>query len=208
MNDPTLRKFWEDCHIGNNEYAVLVSDGNGSNLWRSLNIFNRILKRTKVLEIGVGQGSDIRKINEAGSNVYALDISQQAIDKVKDIIKGSWLAENIDTLPSNFFDVVISHLVTQHMSNEDFKKQLKAVLRSLNSKGVFALQFADRIDGIPDKEYNESVYFQKTGSVCRNFKMMERLIDEAGGKIIWSDGPINFPKNNSRWFYLNIVNKT
>jgi len=138
--------------------------------------------------------------------VYALDITATALEKVKGLTKGEWL--NPEALPDKFFDLAISHLVTQHIDNKTLEGQIRNVLRSLKRKGLFAMQFADQINGTTDETYNETLEYQQGGGVCRSPDMMRAVIEGSGGKIVWMSQPRDFVDFGSRWFYLHIVPAT
>src|SRR5271157_2469315 len=144
----SIEEWWSDCH--NTSGSFYISDYGGPSLWKSLNIYDRITPGKYVLEIGVGNGSDVRELHAKGLKVHVLDITPTALQKVENITEGQWIASRIEFLPEAKFDIAISHLVTQHLGNEALARQIKFVLRSLRPHAVFAMQFADHIDGVKD----------------------------------------------------------
>jgi SAM-dependent methyltransferase len=197
-----LEKWWNDCH--NTSGSFYVSDYGGPSLWKQLNISDRIIRGKRVLEIGVGDGSDVRELRAKGLEVHVLDITPAALQKVASITQGQWIASRIELLPEAEFDVAISHLVTQHLSNEVLARQIKFVLRSLKPRGVFAMQFADHIEGVKDEFFSEDLSLQQIGAVNRNVRMMQEIVRTAGGKITWLSRPQNFPDQKVRWFNIHI----
>jgi SAM-dependent methyltransferase len=212
----TIEEWWDDCHrakqdrlspVSKLSCTYFVSDFGGPELWNSLNIANRISSNVSVLEIGVGGGNDIRELHARGVRVHALDITPAALDKVQAFTEGRWLESDIQLLSERFFDIAISHLVTQHISNETLSRQIRHVLRALKANGVFAMQFADRITGVDKESYSESLDCQREGGVCRSLSMMEEVVTAAGGKITWLSQPRDFPQG-ARWFNIHIRDKS
>jgi SAM-dependent methyltransferase len=196
----TIEQWWEICH--NTPGSFFVSNYGGPSLWEAMNIVDRVHRWKRILEIGVGGGEDVRQLRKIGCRVYALDITRAALERVKGSIKRGWL--DPADLPAGRFDLAISHLVTQHMSNADLERQIRHVLRSLKKGGLFALQFADHPNGVTDDAYNESLEHQQGGGVCRNLGMIEATVRKAEGRIAWVSAPIDFPDYGSRWFYVHI----
>jgi len=175
MNEIT--DWWDKNHKENNN--LWLSGYSGEDIWKFLKIENRIIRNNKVLNIGVGTGKCTKDLFDKGMKVYALDISEFALDKVKDYTIKSWDVKDIWSIPPNFFDLVISHLVTQHMSDEDLKKQIKIVLEILNDEGIFAMQFASNKDNL----FNEDIKSQKVGGVCRTLDHIKEIVNDLGGKL-------------------------
>jgi SAM-dependent methyltransferase len=196
-----MEEWWNECH--ETPGSLYISNYGGWSLWKAMNIRRRVRWRRKVLEIGVGNGRNIRRLRWRGCKVYALDITPTAFEKVKGLTKETWLAP--ENLPDSFFDLAISHLVTQHIDNATLEKQIKNVLRSLKPSGLFAMQFADRIADTP---YIETPEYQQGGGVCRSPEMIKQIVGRGGGKITWLSAPVEFPDQGSRWFYIHIVTDT
>ncbi|HME44419.1 MAG TPA: class I SAM-dependent methyltransferase [Syntrophorhabdales bacterium] len=212
----TIEEWWNSCHSSKTDHlspvsklscSYFVSDFGGPDLWNSLNIADRIYPNALVLEIGVGGGRDIRELHARGVKVHVLDITPAALDKVRAFTEGQWLEPQIELLPENRFDIAISHLVTQHISNEALSRQIKYVLRALKTNGVFAMQFADRIKGVDRTSYEETLDAQKEGGVCRSLEMIDELVNTSGGKITWVSLPQDFP-TGARWYNIHIRNKS
>lgn len=199
----SVQQFWSEAEARDPK-SYYVSDYGGKGMWESLNILNLIKSGCRVLEIGVGNGGDIRELNKIGAAVYALDICPDALFKVAKTIKQGWTTTEVSSLPKDFFDVVISHLVAQHMSNADLQEQIKNILPTLKSDGVFAMQYADRLK---DHNYDESVETQKGGGVCRSFEMISDMVDNANGTITWHAKIAESEIHQSCWHAINIKRK-
>ncbi len=97
-------------------------------------------KGEKVLEIGIGIGTDLLQYAENGSICYGVDITDTAIKITKERFKREGLkaelkqcdAENLP-YPDNFFDVVYSMGVIHHIKN--MGKAIKEAERVLKPTG-------------------------------------------------------------------------
>src|SRR6185436_575611 len=133
-------------HQGFGDCRFWLTGSRAEGVWYPLAIQSRLRRGTVVLNIGVGLGHCTRALVRRGCIVHALDIAPAALAKVERIVAKTWLADNLSALPPKTFDVAISHLVAQHMSDEQLSAQLNAVVASLKPDGVFALQFGTALD--------------------------------------------------------------
>jgi len=167
-----------------------------------------------VLEIGVGFGYCVRGFNEAGCRVWAMDICKEAFYSVADVIEGSYLHEKADTLPDNFFDLIVCHVVTQHMSESDILFQFPHVIRSLKDDGVFMVQFADS-DIAEENNISETIFGEPAdnkvtmlgGRMVRTPDYAKQLIEQCGGEVIHTSGRKTFPQYKSGWYFLKVRRK-
>ena len=172
-------------------------------VWGYLNVNNFISQGKVILDIGVGGGDESKELYEKGCVVHALDISPLGLERVKPYTIERYLPSQLKELPENFFDLVISHLVTQHMSDEDLLEQMKAVIKGLKKEGIFAMQFAD--SEIEHYHINQDIERQKSGSICRSIEKMKKMVKEAGGKIVGiTNKPTLFPAFKTKWHAIHI----
>ncbi len=177
--EESIEDWWNQHHAAN--HAFWLSGYRGVNVWQPLEIMNYIRPGKVVLNIGIGLGYCTQDLVSQQAVVHVLDISTVALEKVKPIVAGTWLPGQLDELPSNYFDLAISHLVTQHMNDQDLRDQLQAVIRGLKPDGIFAMQFAFA------KSYNPATHYTvedaKGGGVCRTLCQMETLVNAGGGRL-------------------------
>lgn len=169
-------------------------------------------KGTAVLEIGVGLGLCVKGFHERGCRVSALDICDEAFKGIRGFIDGAYLDEHVEDLPESAFDLAISHLVTQHMSETGLLGQFPAVIRSIKPTGRFFVQFAG--SDIPE-ENNIAETIVGTpadnrvsmlgGRMVRTHDYAERLVNRCGGKVNRVAGMRRFPQYKSYWYWMEVT---
>lgn len=161
--------------------------------WDHLDLLDLLTANKKVLYIGVGAGSPIKDLFERGMVITALDISTIAEETVKGYITDFFLSSK--RLPKNEYDLVVSYLVAQHMTDADLSEQIKNVLVSMTAESVFAMQFFMLEEGqtslLPELK-NDDLIAERSGHVGRTLKGMQKLIEDAGGRIIKWGQTISF----------------
>ena len=171
-----MRDWWTERHSdGKNSY---LGDSAGIAVWKFFGLEDYIKSEAVILNVGVGTGRCTKDLKDKGvKELHVLDITDAAIEKVKDIAVGYTTPQD---LPDNKFDLIISHLVVQHINDEELLFHLGHYLRSLKNAGFAALQFRDTLE---DKG-GQSFITQRSGRVCRSQLDMRNLIDKVGGKIL------------------------
>ena len=93
----------------------------------------------KCLDLGCGIGQFSKKIMEYGYDVVSADISDIALNKVKEFNKNVVKIDMRNGLPfsNNEFDLVFANLSIHYFSDEDTKKLLLEIKRTLKDKGLF-----------------------------------------------------------------------
>ncbi len=197
----SLKDWWETNH--QEDEPFLLSGTPGKDVWKELNILDDITANKKILNIGVGLGYCTKEMAAIGATVHALDISTAALQRVQNFVKGTWLPDQLASLPENYFDLAISHLVAQHMSDADLIDQIKSVVRSLKPGGFFAIQisFAKQ----KDYQFAESFDVQKWGGVHRSLYQINDLVNKAEGQIGWVDIIGDFPEFEVGWYGVHII---
>lgn len=199
--EETLMQWWDGCHSG--DEIRYLTGSRGEDVWRSLNIIDKIVSDMVVLNIGVGLGDCTRSLVNRKAIVHALDISEVALNRVQEIVTGIWMPHQLASLPSDVFDLAISHLVTQHMKKEDLLEQMREVIRSLKPQGIFAMQFSYSLS--KDYSNDESVEILKEGRACHSLAEMHLLVCEAGGRLVWANNLGVFPDWNMGWYGVHII---
>lgn len=202
--ESSIQDWWDKAHAL--KHTTWLTGSLEPEVWHALKITRLIQPGTQILNIGVGLGHCTRGLAELGAKVSALDISQLAIDGVRDVIESGFLANQISDLPQNSYDLVISNLVTQHMLDEDLETQLLHVIKSLKPSGIFAMQFAFYWDQL-SPTINNTPYEAKAGGVCRTLGRVTELVERVGGTITWAQLIGAWPAYHSAWYGVHIVKK-
>lgn len=134
----TNRDFWERQH--RKEVLSTLSGCSYEETITGLWVTNRITPSSKILEVGIGIGHTIRGLSEV-CKVSALDISKLALKKVEGYCEFTYTLEQIESMPTAYFDIILCVNVVQHIPTELLKEELAQFIRSLKIGGIFAVQF-------------------------------------------------------------------
>lgn len=197
-----MDKFWEEAHVGDKQYELTGAKPDAILKFLKLNK-ETIANAKSCLVIGVGFGHETRYLADLGMKVSVLDISKKALERVRDITVNQYLPSQLESIPDNSFDLIISHLVTQHMSNEGLEEQVQNCIRSLKPEGIFAMQFASKRK---DVAYSTKVTVQKQkdGLMSRSMPYMKNLVRESDGKVTWRSVPMYLPHLNHSWIGVHL----
>lgn len=93
----------------------------------------------KCLDLGCGIGQFSKKLIEYGYNVISADISDTALNKVKEFNNNVVKLDMREKLPfsDGEFDLVFANLSIHYFSDEDTKKLFLDIKRILKSDGLF-----------------------------------------------------------------------
>jgi len=176
----SIEQFWETAH--KTEELLYLSGYPGLEIWERLRVVDRVVPGAVVLNIGVGLGHCTRALAQRGCIVHALDISREGLAKISDIAT-TWHVDDLDRIPTDFFDLALSHLVWQHMQDDVLSTQMRAVFRSLKPDGLWASQFlVPCASGAPLRQYTD--VDSMGGGVLRSDAAVSRLANAAGGKAV------------------------
>jgi len=166
-------------------------------------------KRVKILDLGCGNGRHVWLAAKEGFLTYGIDFSKQAIKMAADWLKQENLFyQDLRTgdiskkLPyvDNFFDIVISYGVLDHMKLIDSKKTIQEAKRILKPGGMLFLKL----------ESNMSFTFRSEKQVAKHeilldkdveSGMMQHFFDqEEVADFVKDFEPIQFFRNDYRRF--------
>lgn len=93
----------------------------------------------KCLDLGCGIGQYSKQLIKYGYDVISADISDIALNKVKDFNKNVVKLDMRDELPfqDNEFDLVFANLSIHYFSDEDTRKLMLEIKRILKEDGLF-----------------------------------------------------------------------
>ena len=124
-----LRKAFENAHVRFNYL---------------LKIIKKNKKSGKHLDIGLGDGYFLMISAQSGFKTCGIDIADESIAinqkrLKKNNIKAELKKGNINKIPykNNFFDIISSSEVLEHLSNKDLNLGIKEINRCLKKKGLF-----------------------------------------------------------------------
>ena len=195
----TIEEFWDNNHKTNSHFYLSGTDG--SSQVSILRLHGIVQPNTRLLNIGIGKGYCTKHWVEHGCLVSVLDISEVAIQRVRNIIEAAYTDSNIEDLPTNYFDYITCLLVVQHMNTETLDRHLKYVINSLKPNGVYAVQFAYALYGKPNKDDLETC---QIGESTRTLEEMTYLVEKHGGKILSIFDGGQYPSFEMGWHILHI----
>ena len=200
----SVENFWDLAHqVGNTRWLT------GSTPAAELGFLRyspRALSQEKVLIVGVGKGLTSNYLSDLGLNVEVLDISKIAFDSLTTNIRKRHLASNYETLPTSYYDVILHHLVAQHMSFSALWKQLSALINSLNIGGSLRIQIASSLSGIED-DLSDEPDDQKIGRVLRSPDKLKRDIEADFPVNVTIENQLDFPEWDTGWRWNLLVAK-
>jgi len=173
-----IEEWWEEQHNKNN--LLFLTGTLLESVEYNHNLRHRIESNTKVLNVGSGNVSIELGLYERGCEIYSLDISKSALDKVRSLIHNAkvYTTKEYNKIPNHYFDVIIHNFVAQHMNNTDLVTQLEALILKLNN-GFISLQYFES-----DVLNQRNLTDEKMGGYPRTFDELKLLVNEAGGKIV------------------------
>lgn len=131
-------KQWDKIYKENKSYGASLDY-----MLEMAKVF-RERKVKRILDLGCGSGKHTIYLAKKGFEVYGFDISQNAIETARELIKNENMKIDFKTgsmykkLPyvDNFFDAVISVRVLNHGRINQIKKTIKELERVLKPKGL------------------------------------------------------------------------
>ena len=191
---PTIKDWWDEQHITHNR--KWLTSTSLEKYVEYLEIAKEYNLAETVLEVGCGTGRATRELC-LYKTVDVLDISDVAIANVANVIRQGYLCPT--QLLGNTYDLIIHHLVCQHMTTSDFGNQLCELIRSLKDTGILALQFADA----PGRNPN-NLEAQQHGGILYSTIEIAAMVLECGGSVIKISDPITFEHVAAVWYAAHI----
>jgi nucleoside-diphosphate-sugar epimerase len=171
------REFWNKQHDQDNERTL---SGCGFDATVDfLNVKDLIVPGMRVLEIGCGLGYVTQGFAEI-AKISVLDISDSALDRVRPICESVYHINDVESLPTDYFDLIVCHNVVQHVLTDALVNELKHAIRSLAPTGTFAIEYV-WANGVEDNGADPDPTWATAGHLCRSDKFMIDLVNELGG---------------------------
>jgi len=177
----SVNEFWELAHRDRSH--LWLSGTPPFEVFERLQISERLKKKNlRILNVGVGEGYCTSALHQLGHCVDALDISFNALTNVEDYTENQFV--DASDLSDQKYDLILHHLVAQHMSHSDLSNQLGNLFRSLKSDGLLALQFVSNSKNGNFVTADDSPSIQMHGGVFRSSQFMTEMITGCGGNVI------------------------
>ena len=174
-----IELFWNTCHSQNKTESL--SGCQYDETISFLKLQNLIKPNISVLEVGVGLGYVTKGLYDNGVVVSCLEISDIGIDRVKKYCENTYTPDDLEKIPSEYFDVILCNNVVQHMPTDKLIVELKHCIRSLKDDGVFAIEFVSN-DEVDDMGVDLTIDTITSGCCCRSICFLEKIINDLGGK--------------------------
>jgi len=188
--------FWNNHHLNNDNFWLTGSDLSEINQWHCIN--DEMLSNKDVLEIGVGLGKMTHELSKVAKNIYASDISEVGLDRIKAIAKKTVLSKDIATLPP--VDIAICHLVFQHCSDEEIQRIINDV--NLKEDGIFYFQFAEYPNSI-SSQINE--FIAQKNHFFRSLEQIKNIVKNTNKELIFVSPPYFFGNPwHLNWYFVQV----
>lgn len=146
-----IQAYWKENlpQTGEKSYSVCLGKNYDENEYKRYNVYHKYLpkiaefdkyKGKKILEVGMGFGTDILQYAKNGSIVTGIDLTHESVKIVTERfklkgLKGDFRQANAESLPfeDNTFDLVYSVGVLHHTVNT--KEAIEEIRRVLKPKG-------------------------------------------------------------------------
>ena len=190
-----IQAWWEEHHSNNAERWLT-----GSSVKHYETFFQVPLADAIMLEIGVGLAVASIPLACRNKELHCVDISRRALKRVEGKVTKTWHTSEIDQLPKNYFDIAVSMLVAQHVSDAELQRQLDCIIPALKEDGVFLLQFSDG----ENWGYEQLEHSQRVGQSVRTPETAKELIDKAGGIVTMEVPPEHYAHAQLTWHGFHI----
>jgi len=203
----SVEEFWESSHEIDSELWLTGTDPDWLFNFYDLNALIKDRNRKlKILNVGVGRGGCTKELAKNGHLVSALDISSAALEKVAKYVQQTYLANDVKTLPTSEFDLIIHHLVAQHMSIDDLKLQVESLISSLAKNGMLCMQIAsyqknDRNDS------GDGKMECMMGAVGRSEEAIKILFDRPSLTVLEITQTNIYEEYGSSWYRIRAIKK-
>jgi len=171
------QKFWEQQH-GLDNIRTLSGCAFDATV-DFLNVRDLLVPDMHVLEIGCGLGYVTEGFSKI-AKISVLDISKTALDRVRPFCESVYHIYDVESLPTDFFDLIICHNVVQHIPTKPLTTELEHAIRSLKPTGTFAVEYV-WANNIEDNGVEFDPAWATAGLLCRSDKFMSELIKRLGG---------------------------
>jgi SAM-dependent methyltransferase len=194
--------FWEEKHARSDSDWLTGTDI--QKLMKYYDITFNDLDDKVILEIGVGLGHCARAFKARAKKLFCCDISQTALDHVKEYADQLFLSKDLKNSPP--VDIAIAHLVLLHCDDEETLRIINDV--NLNEEGKFLFQFS----GLQNDQVLPRVkadLIDKGTHFFRNGKQMQEIINKSNKELVNMTVPAYAGEFHGNWlnheYYFAVV---
>lgn len=175
----SIKTFWNNSH--DKKVLSFLSGCQYDETIDFLKLRSYMVPGNHVLEMGAGLGYVTKGLYENNLVVSVLDISETALERVKDYCERVFTTNELEKLPSDYFDVIICHNLIQHIPTDFLIEELRHCIRSLKASGVFAMEFVsnDKVEDTWNVQYKHN---SGLPNFCRTPKYLENIINKLAGE--------------------------
>ena len=196
-----IKDFWESSHRQKIQRWLTGSSLN--QVKENLNISELVDKnQLTILEVGVGLGYCTYELSKR-HKIDALDISLRALKNVEKYCQKTYITS--EKIQSNKYDLIIVHLVIQHMSNNSLITLLIDLIRSLKPNGLLAIQNIVKIDNYDYTDLDVNLEKEKSGNMVRSINYMTEIITKGGGIVKSSEYTNTYETQNVQNLILHVT---
>lgn len=208
QNLARMGAYWDACAKDNARKNIAICD------WHNEEVFHESGRRDirlvlnspfislpeggSVLEIGAGIGRLLKPLAllRADLAIYGIDVSAEMVSRgkkrLKDFPNILLLATNgkdLSCFSDDFFDMIFSYIVFQHIPRHYVRNYFKEVRRTLKPRGIFRFQMqtssAKNNQEPLDDDYRSIRYYSETQirELCREFQF--DVLELAGSSYLW-----------------------
>ena len=200
-----VQEFWELSHEIDSKLWLTGTNPNWLFDYYDLNpILKNSSRFLNILNVGVGRGDCTKALSKLGHLVSVLDISSVALEKVAKFVEQTYLAKDIDLLPISEFDLIIHHLVAQHMSIVDLELQVEALVASLAKDGLLCMQIASYKES-ERNDVSDGEMECMMGSVGRSEQSIRTLFERSTLTILEIARTNVYEEYGSSWYRIRAV---
>ena len=196
ISSKDIEDFWSISH--KNQAKRWITGSSPQDELGYLDVSMTNLEQMKILVVGVGTGETSNYLASLGCDVDVLDITDNAFNCLSSDISEKFLVSHYSRIPNENYDLILHHLVAQHMSDENLIFQLNIIINSLKKNGELHMQFASsKNQKLNDGQ--QSALQQKKGHVLRSEERIKSMLVNLNFREFSISKETEFPEYQSGW---------
>jgi len=196
------KDFWEGQHKANSGW---ITGTEFEHLLKQFELTTGDIQDKKVLEVGTGRGFCSREFSKYSSELYCCDISNAALDKVKNFARQTYQTADIAQAPQ--VDLAIAHLVFVHCTDDEMLRLINDI--NLNEGGRFMFQVSGLKNGILTDQAKTTLV-DDGSHFFRSIEETKNIISQSNKEFVSIIGPndiLHAGWFDHEWYYITVQNK-